>query len=90
MNVRPVYMYILLCYHDHNSPSLFTTSPPPPPISLGMKENPDTAFVPRTVIIGGKAAPGYYTAKKIIKLINCVAEGKHVDCGTTLPCSPEL
>ena len=41
-----------------------------------MKENPDMAFVPRTVIIGGKAAPGYYTAKKIIKLINSVANGK--------------
>ena len=41
-----------------------------------MKENPKTAFVPRTVIIGGKAAPGYYTAKKIIKLINSVADGK--------------
>ena len=41
-----------------------------------MKENPETAFVPRTVIIGGKAAPGYYTAKKIIKLINSVADGQ--------------
>ena len=30
-------------------------------------------FVPRTIIIGGKAAPGYAVAKKIIKLVNDVA-----------------
>ena len=47
-----------------------------------MKANPAKLFVPRTVIIGGKAAPGYYTAKKIIKLINCVAHGK--DNGTSI------
>ncbi|XP_025204541.1 glycogen phosphorylase isoform X2 [Melanaphis sacchari] len=37
-----------------------------------IKKNPDKEFVPRTVMIGGKAAPGYYMAKKIIKLINYV------------------
>jgi starch phosphorylase len=37
-----------------------------------IKQNPDAEYVPRTVMIGGKAAPGYYMAKKIIKLINYV------------------
>ncbi len=31
-------------------------------------------WYPRTVIIAGKAAPAYVTAKLIIKLINCVAD----------------
>lgn len=37
-----------------------------------IKANPRGDFVPRTVMIGGKAAPGYHMAKKIIKLICAV------------------
>ncbi len=37
-----------------------------------IKKNPNGSFVPRTVMIGGKAAPGYYMAKQIIKLFNRV------------------
>jgi starch phosphorylase len=39
-----------------------------------LKANPDLKCPPRAVILGGKAAPGYYNAKLIIKLINDVAE----------------
>jgi starch phosphorylase len=38
-----------------------------------MRNNPNDNFTPRTVIFSGKAAPGYYKAKLIIKLINDVA-----------------
>nr|XP_013812122.1 PREDICTED: glycogen phosphorylase, liver form-like [Apteryx mantelli mantelli] len=38
-----------------------------------IRKDPAKLFVPRTVIIGGKAAPGYHMAKMIIKLINAVA-----------------
>jgi starch phosphorylase len=38
-----------------------------------LKDNPDLDYVPRTVIFSGKSAPGYFIAKKIIKLITSVA-----------------
>jgi starch phosphorylase len=39
-----------------------------------IKENPSIKMVPRTIIFGGKAAPAYYMAKLVIKLINSVAD----------------
>ncbi|CAF0918355.1 unnamed protein product [Adineta ricciae] len=39
-----------------------------------IKAHPNGKYVPRTVMIGGKAAPGYHMAKKIIKLINSVGK----------------
>jgi starch phosphorylase len=39
-----------------------------------IKQDPAYDICPRTFIFGGKAAPGYFMAKRIIKLINSVAE----------------
>jgi starch phosphorylase len=39
-----------------------------------IKDDPDARYAPRTVMIGGKAAPGYFQAKLIIKLFNSVAD----------------
>lgn len=39
-----------------------------------LKENPDLPMLPKTFIFGAKAAPGYYLAKEIIKLICYLAE----------------
>uniref|UniRef100_A0A8C1SPV6 Alpha-1,4 glucan phosphorylase n=1 Tax=Cyprinus carpio TaxID=7962 RepID=A0A8C1SPV6_CYPCA len=39
-----------------------------------IKKEPNKAWTPRTIMIGGKAAPGYHTAKMIIKLITAIGE----------------
>ena len=39
-----------------------------------IRHDPNADFVARTVIFGGKAAPGYVRAKLIIKLINDIAD----------------
>ncbi len=39
-----------------------------------LKQNPGRQIPPRAFIFGGKAAPGYFLAKRIIKLINAVGE----------------
>jgi starch phosphorylase len=39
-----------------------------------LKRNPGAEITPRTFIFGGKAAPGYFMAKLIIKLIHSVAD----------------
>lgn len=41
---------------------------------IRIKKNPNEVFVPRVVMIGGKAAPGYYMAKQIIIIICAVAK----------------
>jgi starch phosphorylase len=46
-----------------------------------LKQNPNLMAPPRAFIFGGKAAPGYFMAKRIIKLINAVAETVNADPG---------
>jgi len=41
---------------------------------LDAKRDPSTLEVPRTVLFGAKAAPGYRAAKLIIKLVNSIAD----------------
>lgn len=47
-----------------------------------LKEDPEALLFPRTFIFGAKASPGYYFAKKVIKLINSVAEKVNNDPAT--------
>lgn len=44
-----------------------------------LREDPALDITPRTFIFGGKAAPGYYMAKLIIKLIHSVADAVNRD-----------
>ncbi|WP_280829326.1 glycogen/starch/alpha-glucan phosphorylase [Mycobacterium sp. OTB74] len=44
-----------------------------------LKQNPRLEIAPRAFIFGGKAAPGYFIAKRTIKLINAVAETVNAD-----------
>lgn len=44
-----------------------------------LKKDPKLDIAPRTFLFGGKAAPGYFMAKLIIKLINSVAEVINAD-----------
>ncbi len=46
---------------------------------LRIKNGQSQGMAPRTVIFGGKAAPGYYMAKLIIRLINGIAEMVNAD-----------
>ena len=41
---------------------------------LQLKDNPDMEMVPQTFLFGAKAAPGYAVAKRIIQLINSLAD----------------
>jgi glycogen phosphorylase len=44
-----------------------------------LKQNRDLTIPPRAFIFGGKAAPGYFLAKRIIKLITGVADTVNAD-----------
>jgi starch phosphorylase len=44
-----------------------------------LKQNPGLSIPQRAFVFGGKAAPGYFMAKRIIKLINAVGETINAD-----------
>jgi starch phosphorylase len=46
---------------------------------LRLRHDPKFTMAPRTFIFGGKAAPGYFMAKLIIKLVNAVAAAVNGD-----------
>ncbi len=47
-----------------------------------IRRDPTASVAPRTVIFGGKAAPGYFLAKRIVKLIHAVAGVVNADPAT--------
>lgn len=47
-----------------------------------LKKDPEALLYPRTFIFGAKASPGYFFAKKVIKLINSVADKVNNDPAT--------
>lgn len=49
---------------------------------LEIKKNPSVDFVPKTYIFGAKAAPGYYMAKQIIRLIFAIKTLVETDVDT--------
>jgi starch phosphorylase len=44
-----------------------------------LREDPELDVVPRTVLFGGKAAPGYHSMKLLIRLVNAVADAVNTD-----------
>jgi glycogen phosphorylase len=46
---------------------------------LRLREEPELDMVPRSIVFGGKAAPTYWTAKLIIKLINAIGDAVNAD-----------
>ncbi|KAK0134790.1 Glycogen phosphorylase, muscle form [Merluccius polli] len=44
-----------------------------------IKKEPNKSWTPRTIMIGGKAAPGYHTAKMIIRLITAIGDAVNND-----------
>jgi starch phosphorylase len=44
-----------------------------------IRSSPGADVVPRTVVFAGKAAPGYYAAKQVMRLINAVATTVNAD-----------
>lgn len=46
---------------------------------LRLKRDPNREIAPRAYIFGGKAAPGYFMAKRMIKLISAVGEVVNAD-----------